>query len=286
VSLAPEQYDAFEHLAAALFWEPEDLVAILIPDATPPTLYCDASKTSAGHTVVAGAVASTDDWKGFNKEWTAALTDNHLKYFRMSEFAHSTGQFAKGWKRNEERRRAFLERLIKIIVRHVKCWTGVCVSPEDYKAADEVYELHEYLQPYALCGLTCVEIAHEWKSWQHHLDHIPMEYIFECGDDYADQLRKAVRAEFGKEPIFRPKLPNEKCPNDRPLTPLQVGDFAAYELGKFFGLIDDASELFVRFRTSFGLLGVVGHKWGYLEADKIRAELNNRDIPKRLTKKE
>jgi hypothetical protein len=247
-------------------------------------LYCDASRTAGGHTIVAGAVASTKDWIGFNQEWTAALADNELRYFRMSEFAHSTGQFASGWKKNEDRRREFLERLVKIIIEHVKCWMAVCVSPEDYKLADRVYELHEYLQPYALCGLTCVEIAHQWKNWQHHLDDVPLEYIFESGDAYADQLRTAVNKEYGNEPIFRPKLPNGTCPNDRPLTPLQIGDFAAYELGKFFGLIDDKSEkLFLRFRTSFGLLGVVGHKWGKLEERNIRAELNLRGIPKRKT---
>ncbi len=216
----PSDYSAFGHLASALFLRGSDLVLILAPD--PPTLYCDRSKNGQ-FTVVAGAIASVKDWNDFDNEWRPALKDNGIQYFRMSEFAHSTGQFQKGWKNNEDRRRKFLERLAKIISEHIASWVGVCVSQKDYDAADLKYQLREYLRPYPLCGVTCVEMAHKWQKAS-KLDYLSMEYIFEDGDDYSDQLRKRIKQAFGKEPIFRPKILTRDSPNERPVTPLQVGD--------------------------------------------------------------
>ena len=77
----------------------------------PSILYCDASATMGERfTVVAGAVASAQDWIDFDVEWSKALKDNGLRYFRMSEFANSFGQFKSGWKKNENRRRDFFKR--------------------------------------------------------------------------------------------------------------------------------------------------------------------------------
>ncbi|MGA7870659.1 MAG: hypothetical protein WCA22_07145 [Candidatus Binatus sp.] len=174
---------------------------IITPD--PPTLYCDASRTLAErYTVVAGAVATVQDWRDFDAEWRQALEDNDLAYFRMSEFAHSVGQFAKGWKRNEKRRQQFFLRLAQIIVNHVACWIGASVSQETYEAADRIYQLHEYSQPFTVCSLTCIDLAHKWRA-NRHLDYLPMEYVFEEGDEDAGQFWQRCKEWYGKHPIFR-----------------------------------------------------------------------------------
>jgi len=233
-----------------------------------------------GHTVVAGAVASVQDWLDFDKDWTAALRENGLLYFRMTEFAQSTRQFKVGWKANETRRREFLLRLAQIIVDHVACWIGVCVSQKDYDAADSIYQLHEFLQPYPLCGLTCLELAHKWQKI-HRLEYLPMEYVFEDGDEYSDQLWRQVKTDFGRYPLFRKKLP-DKPSAEEPSTPLQVGDFAAYEIGKFYTTIDPIrNQLFGKFRESFRLIESLPQQWGQLEETAIRVGLNLRKVPRR-----
>ena len=91
-----------------------------------------------------------------------------------------------------------------------------------------------------------------------------MEYVFEEGDEHSDQLWKQVRKDFGQYPIFRKKLGEVTKPEDLS-TPLQVGDFAAYELGKFFGTVDpDVDKLFEDFRKSFLFLGLgnIDNHWG------------------------
>lgn len=254
---------------------------MLIVGLEPITLYCDASRSEGGRfTAVAGAIASVADWLRFDAEWSAALRDNEVRYFRMSEFAQSVGEFKRGWKKNERRRRAFLERLARVIVSHVACWIGAGVYQREYDAADVVYQLHEFLHPYPLCGLTCVEIAHAWREAK-RFDYLPIEYVFEEGDQHADQLRKTIYDKFGKYPLFRKKFGDQQTPK-LPTTPLQVGDFAAYELQKAYSILDAANaDLFDRFRTSFLLLGSIPHKWGELPEVAIRTELNLRGIPKR-----
>jgi hypothetical protein len=103
-------YSSFEHLVSALFLRPETLMLIVTSD--PLTLYCDASKSRSQHlTVVAGAISSVAKWREFDVKWSEILKDNGLEYFHMKEFAHSTDQFAHGWKKNEGRRRRLIQEL-------------------------------------------------------------------------------------------------------------------------------------------------------------------------------
>ena len=197
----------------------------------------------------------------------------------MSEFAHSVGQFAKGWKRNEERRQEFFSRLAKIVVSRVSCWVGASVSREVYEAADRVYRLHEYTQPFTACGLTCINLANQWQTG-HHLDYLPMEYVFEEGDEHAGQLGQRCKEWYGKYPIFRKKI--DDAASIEPVTPLQVADIAAYEIGKFYMTVDPEVEaFFLHFRTTFSLLGAIPHHWGALTEVGLRAEMNVRDMPRR-----
>lgn len=54
--------------------------------------YFDASgKEDLGLVVVAGYVASAKKWADYQKKWNAVLDKHRVPYFRMSEFAHSTG---------------------------------------------------------------------------------------------------------------------------------------------------------------------------------------------------
>jgi hypothetical protein len=274
-------YSAFNHMCDALFVRSDDLMLIVAPD--PFTLYCDASRTKdTQYTVVAGAIASVENWKQFDAEWRQALADNHLHHFRMSEFAHSVGQFKNGWKGHEAKRRALLERLVGIIAKYVKCWIGACVSQKTYDAADRVYLLREYLHPYPLCAVACVEMAHYWRD--RRFGYLSIEYVFEDGDDHQDQLRERISRDFGKEPIFRKKR-QATAKLEELVTPLQVADFAAYEIGKAYGILNpDFGKPFERFRQSLFLLSRVGdRRWGELTELGIRTMLNVKGVSKRPT---
>ncbi len=70
--------------------------------------------------------------------------------------------------------------------------------------------------------------------------------------------------------------------NDYPLTPLQAGDFLAYEIGKLYSTLDpDRDKLFEKFRGSFQLVSSITAKWGDLSAHNIKVGSSELEIPKR-----
>ncbi|HUO04711.1 MAG TPA: DUF3800 domain-containing protein [Candidatus Binataceae bacterium] len=273
-----EGYSAFTHMVDALFLRDEALMAIIIPD--PLTLYCDASGKETDRVFVVGGVLSTvGNWREFDAKWGAALAANDLSYFRMSEFAHSVGQFKKGWKTNELRRQAFLHRLVSIFVGHVKFWMGACIYRSDFDKANEVYELEERFQPYTLCAHTCVSFANKWRD-SNHLDYLPLEYVFEENDPHFGQLSDRLFEHYKQRPIPRKKIELDPTKMARPL---QASDFAAYEVRKaFVGLDVESARLFNQFRKSFLLLRKTPHVWGFLNEEHIRTLANVMGVQKRL----
>lgn len=126
-----------------------------------------------------------------------------------------------------------------------------------------------------------MELANKWRELR-RLDYLPIEYVFEKGDAHVDQLSKMVRQHHGKSPIFKPKREEGSERGGIPLTPLQVGDFAAYEIGKFYGVVDrDNDGLFERLRVSFDLLRGMTNRWGQWTYDTIRPLLNFMHVNRR-----
>lgn len=214
---------ALRHLIASLFLGPKTPMAAI----TGIGLYCDASgKEHEEIIAVGGFVSTVEEWSIFDTKWRIVLDEEEIEYFRMSEFAHSVSQF-EGWKDKDEKRIQFLDRLIKIIVKHTKYWMGACVLRSDYLKVDADWQLHEYLHPFPLCGKFCVDRTNTWYD-AHHYD-APIEYIFESGDEHWGQLQQRVMATTGQEPISR-----KKCQ----ATPCQAADVAAYEILKVYRFIE------------------------------------------------
>jgi hypothetical protein len=235
-------------------------------------LYCDAAgKESSDAIAVGGFVSTVDEWLEFDKKWRAVLGDNALDYFRMSEFAHSTGQFAHGWKGREEKRALFIGQLVDIIAEHTKYWMGACVLKRDYDRVDRDYELHERTYPFPLCARGCIDGANAWYHATHQEGSI--EYIFEYGDDHFDQLKRLVQTETGIIPIERKK---------RDVTPCQAADFAAYEVLYAYRFLEIRThKLFEKWRGSFRRLNGIPAKWGQFEEKDLRVLCRMFDYPRR-----
>ena len=67
-----------------------------------------------GCLVVAGFLATANQWIEFDAEWSGRLVRDGLAYFRMSEFAQQVGQFSNRTEWTEARRRSLLSDLIDI----------------------------------------------------------------------------------------------------------------------------------------------------------------------------
>lgn len=230
-------YSRWEHLLRALRpnCDRKNTVVVAL------TAYFDASGSPDADRilVVSGWLGFAHDWEEFDKQWTAVLKPSGIKKFHMKEFAHSTGEFAVGWRGKESKRARFLDKLTQITGAFAT-WSFACaINVADWKKQNQRYCLAEaQLMPYPICGLVCIEFVRAWcDEWGYDKDKVL--FVFEHGDKHQGMLRDRAADDFGIEVHFESK----------DLQPLQAADFAAYELLKLFKQLDE--DTFSRFRESF-----------------------------------
>lgn len=176
--------------------------------------------------VVAGLIASVEGWAAFEEEWVAALRDFDVPYFHMGEFAHSNGPFA-GWKHEEEKRRAFLGRLVSIILDRVEHAYVHILKTDDFHAVDREFVLHERTgNPYQLVVMGCMESFRDWAPAKH--SSVPIEHVVEAGDDGQPGFEAFARG-FG----FKVTVREWQDESGRQVYPFQAADLFAYEVGLF-----------------------------------------------------
>jgi len=196
----------------------------------------DESGTDAASPIasVAGWIATLEDWAGFERQWLEALGDYGVTYFHMKEFAHSTGQF-KDWKGNENRRKAFLKRLTKIVDRWSTFGIWVRVPKDEYRACLSEDEQSDMGDPYLFCLYTVITfLVPKWPAlWR----DAKLTFVFEENKEWSSQaqtnyfrLKRKLIERLGKRAAFLsdyftycPKL----C-----CVPLQAADFLAWESTK------------------------------------------------------
>ncbi|MCA9454688.1 MAG: DUF3800 domain-containing protein [Nitrospiraceae bacterium] len=96
---------------------------------------------------VGGVVAPKEAWSQFEMEWGEVLKSFQVKQAHMKHFAHKRGEF-EGW--SEDKRRAFLGQLMKIMDVYVNFYVGAVLPVEDFKnlPAQKRNELND---PYFAC---------------------------------------------------------------------------------------------------------------------------------------
>jgi hypothetical protein len=108
------------------------------------TVYYDASGTDRNLSrplVVAGLLSTELSWRRFERAWERVLKEFKVPYSHMREFAHSVeGSPFEPWKDNEEKRKAFLVALVKVL-RHVKLARLTHVVPKDFDLVNQEFDL-------------------------------------------------------------------------------------------------------------------------------------------------
>lgn len=198
------------------------------------TCYFDeAGGDDHGFTVVAGFMASVEQWDSFEIDWKLFLIKYDVPYMHMLEFAHCSGPFKK-WKepRFEPTRRNFLREAAEIIHSHIKRGFLCIVKHEHFYDAAALYPSQIYPRsPYALAGRTCAACAKQWV--RKHLSKLDIEFVFEDGGPdkhgLSDTLTKLNPRLPG--PIFKPS--RDTPDGRRGLVQLQSADWFAYEIRKW-----------------------------------------------------
>jgi hypothetical protein len=197
------------------------------------TAYFDASGSLGDKNVrvftVAGFIAKQERWAAFEREWRLVRDNLGLAgCLHMKEFNFSRGAF-ESWPPDDPRRPKLIDALTDLIGKYSEKEFDVSLLLDDYRAADMMFALHEFANPYALVASIAVSRVSKWMKDNQPGDSVL--FVFEKGDIRQDELRKLLRAESGPEPIFTPKEWTENGVRME-CSPLQACDFIAYEHAK------------------------------------------------------
>jgi len=123
------------------------------------TAYFDCSHGGmrAGTFAVSGWVSTAERWVEFVNEWQGILNAYGVPYFHMREFAHSRASYSIGWKGDEPKRCAFIQKLLGAISRHAMAGFACLAESKVYREVDREYQVQEHFgSEYALCSRVCV----------------------------------------------------------------------------------------------------------------------------------
>jgi hypothetical protein len=224
--------------------------------------------------VVAGFLATSEQWTEFESNWKEAMAAFGVTALHMKDFAHSVREFS-AWKRDEQKRQRFLSRLINIIRTRVRRGFAHAVLMDDYRQVNRVFFLYDIIRPYAIAGRTCVASAARWAQ-RHNIDENRISYVFEDGAiDRGDLIHRLKRD--GKFNFAFAKKSESAA--------LQAADLLAYEhlltntkISK--GIIDSYEQL----RHPMKELDKINHggdDWGTYTAKDLEALCINMKIPRR-----
>jgi uncharacterized protein DUF3800 len=196
------------------------------------TAYFDESGTpdESPFVVVAGYLASVNEWRQFNDRWGRVLTEYGVPYFHVKEYAHSRGAF-ESWKGQERKRKRFARGLTSQIRRSVRAGFAAIVDVSDWRRANHRYELDTPgleggLACYPLCGKLCVELVRVWCE-NHRFPLGGVEFVFHNGAKDKGKLIRRLEIDHGITPIFDPR-----STGNFPVPGVQAADFLASENGK------------------------------------------------------
>ena len=209
-----------EELAVALIWWNGELVLALWS-------YFDESGHSEDPNCsvlsVGGAVSSVGGWKRLVPEWNAVLKEFSVSQLHMKEFAHSKREFV-GW--TEDKRRAFLSRLVGLMTRDVDTYIGrVMDLRDDWRESPGA--LRERLKnPYHGCFIFCVNLA---MSYAKNLDPAEeLNVVMAHHPEYSGWANDVFQAM--REGPDGHRLGSLSFDTPAQLVQLQTADLVAYEL--------------------------------------------------------
>jgi hypothetical protein len=200
--------------------------------ATNQLIACFDESCGKGFTILAGWIASAEEWEHFETDWTLFLIDYGVPVFHMREYSQSVGPFAK-WKDTPHFRARFLHDAWEIIRTRVRTGFVCCVQDVLFNRVNRFYRLDEkFPSCYALAGTECVTWATAYAEENGKTIHC----IFDDGGPDKRGLRKSVGLNLNSPtPTFEPSRDVEykTTGTRRGIVHIQAADFLAYEIRKY-----------------------------------------------------
>ncbi len=190
--------------------------------------YLDDSGThvGSGWVVVAGGVASVQQWSKLSRAWERALVDWKLTkgYFRMTEFVNGVGDYS-AW--STDLKAARLNQLVRIIDENVRLLVGNAVNEADFNEAFRRFPTAKIGTAYRFCAFLCLPAVNTWR--EHSPRREPVAFIFESGNKLKNEYGK-ILAQLGSFAGPREKFGVASFAEGqkRKMPALQAADLIAY----------------------------------------------------------
>lgn len=163
--------------------------------------------------IIAGFIATEDQWLRFEKEWLDHLAPMGIEIFHMADFEKSTK-----WTRNQKD--DLLRKLIGTIRVRTRIQMQAIVPMAPYQEINEKYAFEEaFGAPYAVAGRTIAKFINEWKE-QYAKPEDKMLVFFEDGSKHKGDFMAAMERDGLPCPGFLKKSE---------AVPLQAADLIAWE---------------------------------------------------------
>lgn len=196
----------FDHILRAILlgrFAGERIVALY-------SAHFDGSGKPETHEVVtvSGCVAEMDQWISFEGLWRRVMIDNGLPpetIFHMTDFAACKRPFDiyKADSNDAEDKRIKSKLKAKLLAELIDCMRcclikafSIGVIVRDFTDCNIDYKLRESVgHEYTFCGLMCIWFTLQWARDNTISDHL--QFIFEKGEEYQNELDDKAKAWFG-----------------------------------------------------------------------------------------
>lgn len=194
-----------------------------------------------GYFAMAGYVAETDVWTGFNELWDLILRKHGIEYFHMKDFAGRRELFT-GW--DEPRRVALMADLLEAITAGPLFAIGACLKMADFERLSARLSQEGINAPYMACfhemilgaGLTGATSDYPLSA---------IDFIYSRQDEFRKSMKRLWEFSRGYRD-YGPALGILEFQDMRTVPGLQAADLLVYEFRHFYHLKDRRPDLKMR----------------------------------------
>lgn len=208
--------------------------------------------------IVAGFIATRDQWQELEREWKDVLDHAGLDHFHMKEFQHSDDM-------PFHKKEAILRRLVKIIESNTIRPIAHIVLMKEYKAVNEKYAMEEVLgAPYSMAGRSVARSLNIWRA-ENMSPSDTLSVYFEDGSKHKGDFIDAMGRDHLQPPTFV---------KNKDVVAFQATDLFAWEMMRAtrHNLLSDRHPLRPEFkRLVRGIQPNDPHVGVYTEANLINA---------------
>ena len=151
--------------------------------------------------IVAGGVASVEQWVHFEREWKAALAPLGTEIFHAVDFDQRSPPFDQ---LDEKDARHLYDLLIGVICRRVFQTISCAVNLEEVNKLNRKFLFNEAFGfPYPTCARSCIGNVEEWAK-KNEIPIDGVEFVFEDGAKNKGQILWIAERDRLSTPIEHP----------------------------------------------------------------------------------